>query len=206
MENKGKLKTRPQSPNARQTKRFERKCFYYDKLGQRQAERRQKVRDTANRMLHNRDRQQNTDDRPQYNRKLVCHICGYTGHSPKYCNQRWRNASPHRQVQYEGQTPDEIRNQRRQIKMIMKQSPKKSTNLRKTVGLMANPNTSTNLKTMNLKLNQPHVPLTTQQVSDDSFNKRAKLKTTNNGETTINGEGRLNDSEQTSDEWLTLRL
>ena len=113
MENDGKSKTTPQTQNPRETKRFEGKCFNCDKLGQRQAECRQIARDAENGTLRTRERQENKDERRQYKRKLVCQICGYTGHSAKYCSQRQRNASPYRQMPYEKQTPDEKRNQRK---------------------------------------------------------------------------------------------
>ena len=94
MANDGKPETIPKPQNARQTKNFERKCFYGEMFGHRQKESRMRARGLENGTFETRDRQTNTYERPQFNRKLVCQISGYTGRSAKYCNQRQRNAPP----------------------------------------------------------------------------------------------------------------
>ena len=115
-------KTTPQPTNARQTKRLEKKCFYW--LGHRQVASRLKTSNAENGTLRTRNRQWTSEDRPYYNRKLVYQVCGYTCHSAKNCNQRQKSASPKRQIPYEKLTQDETGNQRREKKGIMKHLPK----------------------------------------------------------------------------------
>ena len=62
---------------------------------QRRDDRRDDSRDNRN---NNRDdsrdrRRDDSNDKPKYNQKLVCQICGYTGHSAKKCYQRTKGAS-----------------------------------------------------------------------------------------------------------------
>ena len=92
--NHGKPKTTSQPLKTRQTKSFGRKLLFCDELGHRQAECWQRVRDVKKGTLRTREREQNADDRPQYNRKLVCQIRGYTGQSANYFNKRQKNCLP----------------------------------------------------------------------------------------------------------------
>ena len=71
-----------------ETKRFEGKCFYYGKQGHRKQECRGRQRDEANGTtkpdaIQPAKRQE--EDKPKYNPKLACQICGYTGHSARDC-------------------------------------------------------------------------------------------------------------------------
>ena len=58
--------------------------------------------------------------------KIGSQLARYPGtlDTAKYCNQRQGNACPYRQIPYEKQTQDETRNQRREIKGVMKKAPK----------------------------------------------------------------------------------
>ena len=72
-------------------KQFEGKCFYCGKQGHRKQECRGRQRDEANGTtkpdaIQPVKRQE--DDKPKYNPKLVCQICGYTGHSARDCRKR----------------------------------------------------------------------------------------------------------------------
>ena len=72
-------------------KKFEGQCFYCDKTGHRKIECRAKQRDGAN-GIRKEDaipmKKQTDPDKPKYNPKLVCQICGYTGHSARDCRRR----------------------------------------------------------------------------------------------------------------------
>ena len=74
-----------------ETKRFEGKCFYCGKQGHRKPECRGRQRNEANGTIKPdaiQPAKRQEDDKPKYNPKLVCQICGYTGHSARDCRKR----------------------------------------------------------------------------------------------------------------------
>ena len=72
---------------------------------------------------NNEPEQPDAESKPKYNAKLVCQICGYTGHSAKTCKQRNQPASAYRQVPYERQSQNENKNFRREFKQSHKAQP-----------------------------------------------------------------------------------
>ena len=71
-------------------KKFERQCFYCGKTGHRNKYK-AKQRDEANSIQKEDDipmKKQTDPDKPKYNPKLVCQICGYTGHSARDSRRR----------------------------------------------------------------------------------------------------------------------
>ena len=54
----------------------------------------------------------------------MCQIFIYTGHSAKYCRQRQQKSTPFGQNLYDRESPGANKNQRREIKGIMKEAPK----------------------------------------------------------------------------------
>ena len=72
-------------------KRFEGQCFYCGKTGHRKTECRARQRDEANRNKKEDAipmKKPADPDKPKYNPKLVCQICGYTGYSARDCRRR----------------------------------------------------------------------------------------------------------------------
>ena len=73
-------------------KKIEGQCFYCGKTGHRTIECRAKQRDEANGINKKGGaipmKKQTDPDKPKYNPKLVCQICGYTGYSAGDCRQR----------------------------------------------------------------------------------------------------------------------
>ena len=110
MENDAKQKTTSQPTNARQTKRFEGKCFYCDKFGHRRAECRQKARDAENRTLRTRDQQKASEDCLQKITKNMYAIFEDTQATPPNTAIGEKNASPYQQI------PNEKKNARRNTK------------------------------------------------------------------------------------------
>ena len=95
MQNDGKQKTTQKRNVPDNREELQKAAFIVTvSVGHRQAECCPKARGAKNGILPTSERETNADDHPQYNRKLVFQICGYTGHSAKYCNQRQRNTSP----------------------------------------------------------------------------------------------------------------
>ena len=72
-------------------KRFEGQCFYCENTGHRKTECRARQRDEAN-GIKKEDaipmKKAADPDKSKYNPKLVCQICGYTGHSARDCRRR----------------------------------------------------------------------------------------------------------------------
>ena len=104
-----------------QQKRFEGKCFYCGKLGHRKHECRSKQRDEANGIVKPDAIPRNStapQDKPKYNPKLVCQICGYTGHSAKDCRHRVpkESSTPYGKIPYQKADQDENKERRREIK------------------------------------------------------------------------------------------
>ena len=84
--------TKPATPTTQpERKRFEGQCFYCGKTGHWKTECCARQRDEAN-GIKKEDaipRKKPADpDKPKYNPKLVCQICGYTGHSARDCRRR----------------------------------------------------------------------------------------------------------------------
>ena len=104
-----------------ETNRFEGKCFYCGKQGHRKQECRGRQRDEANGTtkpdaIQPAKRQE--DDKPKYNPKLVCQICGYTGHSARDCRKRIskQTSTPYRQLPYKRTDDQENKEPRRELK------------------------------------------------------------------------------------------
>ena len=110
-----------QSQPKTETKRFEGKCFYCGKQGHRKQECRGRQRDEANGTtkpdaIQPAKRQE--DDKPKYNPKLVCQICGYTGHSARDCRKRIpkQTSTPNGQLPYKRTDDQENKERRRELK------------------------------------------------------------------------------------------
>ena len=110
-----------QSQPKTETKRFEGKCFYCGKQGHRKQECRGRQRDEANGTtkpdaIQPAKRQE--DDKPKYNPKLVCQICGYTGHSARDCRKRIprQTSTPYGQLPYKRTDDQENKERRRELK------------------------------------------------------------------------------------------
>ena len=96
--------------------KFEGNCQYCNNVGHKWIERRKRLRDEASgtytktqqrpQQTNNNGEQQQTD-KPRYNSKLVCHICGKVGHSARDCRNRVPGASAYRNVPYEKQSTTE---------------------------------------------------------------------------------------------------
>ena len=104
-----------------ETKRFEGKCFYCGKQGHRKQECRGRQRDEANGTtkpdaIQPAKRQE--EDKPKYNPKLVCQICGYTGHSARDCRKRIpkQSSTPYGQLPYKRTDDQENKERRRELK------------------------------------------------------------------------------------------
>ena len=115
-----------QSQPKSDTKRFDVKCFYCGKQGHRKQECRGRQRDEAN-GINKPDAIQPTkrqdEDKPKYNPKLVCQICGYTGHSARDCRKRIpkQMSTPYGQLPY--QRTDEQENKERRRELTQQQRP-----------------------------------------------------------------------------------
>ena len=85
-------------------------CSYCAIYGHKWAECRKRLRDEAagnnNSQAHKKSEQQNTqtEAQPKFNAKLVCQICGYTGHSAKDCRYNIPHTSAYGSVPYNRQT------------------------------------------------------------------------------------------------------
>ena len=84
--------TKPATPTTQlKRKRFEGQCFYCGKTDHCKIECRARQRDDAN-GIKKEDaipmKKPADPDKPKYNPKLVCQICGYTGHSARDCRRR----------------------------------------------------------------------------------------------------------------------
>ena len=104
-----------------ETKRFEGKCFYCGKQGHRKQDCRGPQRDEANGTtkpdaIQPAKRQE--VDKPEYNPKLVCQICGYTGHSARDCRKRIpkQTSTPYGQLPYKRTDDQENKERRRELK------------------------------------------------------------------------------------------
>ena len=104
-----------------ETKRFEGKCFYCGKQGHRKQECRGRQRDEANGTtkpdaIQPAKRQE--DDKLKHNPKLVCQICGYTGHSARNCRKRIpkQTSTPYGQLPYKRTDDQENKERRRELK------------------------------------------------------------------------------------------
>ena len=109
-----------QHPEQQPQKKFEGKCFYCGKMGHRKHERRSKLRDEANGIVKPdaipRNSTAPTDKK--YNPKLVCQICGYTGHSARDCRHRFpkESSNPYGKIPYQKADTEESKERRRDLK------------------------------------------------------------------------------------------
>ena len=103
-------------------KKFDGNCRYCAIYGHKWAECRKRLRDEAagnnNSQAQKKPEQQNNnpETQPKYNAKLVCQICGYTGHSAKDCRYRIPQNSAYGSVPYNRQTTNENRDFRRDFR------------------------------------------------------------------------------------------
>ena len=104
-------------------KKFDRNCRYCAIYGHKWAECRKRQPDAAaghnNSQAHRTSEQQTntqTKTQPKFNAKLVCQICGYTGHSAKDCRYRIPNTSAYGSVPYNRQSTTENRVFRRDFR------------------------------------------------------------------------------------------
>ena len=106
-------------------RRFEGNCRYCNILGHKWIECRKRLRDEANGITKksqqrpqpgNNNAQQQETEKPRYNSKLVCQICGKVGHSARDCRDRVPGASAYRNVPYDKQSTNENREFRREFK------------------------------------------------------------------------------------------
>ena len=103
------------------TKRFEGKCFYYDKQGHRKQEcwgRQQDEANSINKPDAVQPAKRQDEDKPKYNTKLVCHIWGYTGHSVRDCRMRnpKQTSTPYGQLPHKRTDEQENKERRRELK------------------------------------------------------------------------------------------
>ena len=102
-------------------KRFERQYFYCGKTGHRKTECRAKQRDEAN-GIKKEDaipmKKPADPDKPKYNPKLVCQICGYTGHSARDCRRRVpkESSSAYGKIPYATNSQHDNKTRRQDIK------------------------------------------------------------------------------------------
>ena len=104
-------------------KKFDGNCRYCAIYGHKWAECRKRLRDEAagnnNSQAQKKPEQQNNnhaETQTKYNAKLVCQICGYTGHSAKDCRYRIPQTSAYGSVPYNRQTTTENRDFRRDFR------------------------------------------------------------------------------------------
>ena len=106
-------------------RRFEGNCRYCNILGHKWIECRKRLRYEANGITKksqqrpqpgNNNAQQQETEKPRYNSKLVCQICGKIGHSARDCRDRVPGASAYRNVPYDKQSTNENREFRREFK------------------------------------------------------------------------------------------
>ena len=99
-------------------RRFEGTCRYCNILGHKWIDCRKRLRDEANGintktqqrpLKENNNGQQQQPEKPRYNLKLVCQICGKVGHSARDCRNRVPRASAYRNVPYEKQSTTQNR-------------------------------------------------------------------------------------------------
>ena len=79
------------APTQPEGKKIEEQCFYCDKTGHRKIEYRAKQSVEANGIAKEdvtKTTRTSNPDKSKYNPKLVCQICGYTGHSVRDCRRR----------------------------------------------------------------------------------------------------------------------
>ena len=104
-----------------ETKRFEVKCFYCGKQGHRKQECRGRQRDEANGITKPdaiQPAKRKEDDKAKYIPKLVCQICGYTGHSGRDCRKRIpkQTSTTYGQLPYKRTDEQENKERRRELK------------------------------------------------------------------------------------------
>ena len=113
------------NPTREVKRRFEGNCRYCNILGHKWIECRKRLRDEANGITKksqqrpqsgNNNAQQQETEKPRYNSKLVCQICGKIGHSARDCRDRVPGASAYRNVPYDKQSTNENREFRREFK------------------------------------------------------------------------------------------
>ena len=104
-------------------KKFDGNCRYCAIYGHKWAECRKRLREEAagnnNSQAQKKPEQQNNshaETQTKYNAKLVCQICGYTGHSAKACRYRIPQTSAYGSVPYNRQTTTENRDFRRDFR------------------------------------------------------------------------------------------
>ena len=102
-------------------KRFEGQSFYCGKTGLRKTECRTRQRDEAN-GIKKEDaipmKKPADPDKPKYNPKLVCQICGYTGHSARDCRRRVPNesSSAYGKIPHVTNSQDDNKSRRQELK------------------------------------------------------------------------------------------
>ena len=106
-------------------RRFEGNYRYCNILGHKWIECCKRLRDEANGITkktqqrpqtENTNAQQQQAEKPRYNSKLVCQVCGKVGHSARDCRDRVPNASAYRNIPYDKQSTNENREFRREFK------------------------------------------------------------------------------------------
>ena len=110
----------------REVKRgFEGNCRYCNILGHKWIECSKRLMDEANGITKktqqrpqtgNTNAQQQQAEKPRYNSKLVCQICGKIGHSARDCRDRVPSASVYRNIPYDKQSTNENREFRCEFK------------------------------------------------------------------------------------------
>ena len=106
-------------------KRFEGQCFYCGKTGYRKNECCARQRDEAN-GIKKEDaipmKKTVDPDKPKYNPKLVCQICGYTGHSARDCRRRVpkESSSAYGKIPYATNPQDDNKARRQELKRQQK--------------------------------------------------------------------------------------
>ena len=102
-------------------KRFEGQCFFCGKTGHRKTECRARQRDEAN-GIKKEDaipmKKAADPDKPKYNPKLVCQICGYTDHSARDCRRRIpkESSSAYGKIPYATNSQDDNKARRQDLK------------------------------------------------------------------------------------------
>ena len=106
-------------------KRFEGQCFYCGKTSHRKTECRARQRDEAN-GIKKEDaipmKKATDPDKPKYNPKLVCQICGYTGHSARDCRRRIpkESSSAYGKIPYTTNSQEDNKARRQDLKRQQK--------------------------------------------------------------------------------------
>ena len=115
--------------NSNQQRKFSATCFHCIKKGHKAFDCRTRKREHAQKDVphtkSSEQRPQRVQNKPaqekwNFNLKLVCQICGYTGHSALTCRHRNTNTNANKSIPYQRQNPNDNRGFRKDFKQANK--------------------------------------------------------------------------------------